>query len=85
MVTASLCHDSSLACLWAKKFDFEVQLFFQFLLIDNFKVMMMEVNNLRLVERLDYALSVQLVERLEEGEKINSKEKVRLKEENLSG
>ena len=41
------------------------------LLIDNFEEMMMEVKNLRLVERLEYALSAQFVERLEEGGKIN--------------
>ena len=50
------------------------------LLIDNFEEMMMEVKNLRLVERLEYALSAQFVERLEEGGKINSNEKLRLKD-----
>ena len=50
------------------------------LLIDNFEEMMMEVKNLRLVERLEYALSAQFVERLEEGGKINSNKKLRLKD-----
>ena len=40
----------------------------------------MEVRNLRLVEKLEYAMSAQFVERLEEGGKINSNEKLRLKD-----
>ena len=47
-------------------------------MIDNFEEMMMDVKSLRLVERLEYALSAQFVERLEEGGQINLIEKLRL-------
>ena len=40
----------------------------------------MEIKNLRIVERLEYALSAQFVDRLEEGGKINSNKKLRLKD-----
>ena len=49
-------------------------------LIDDFEEMMMEVKSLRLVDRLEYALSAQFVERLKEGGKVNSSEKIRLKD-----
>ena len=49
-------------------------------LIDNFDEMLMEVKTLDLARRLKYALSSQFVDRLEEGGKINSTEKLRLKD-----
>ena len=41
-------------------------------LIDRFDEMVTETKNLRLAERLNYALSLQFVDRLEIGGKINS-------------
>ena len=49
-------------------------------LIDNFDEMLIEVKNLDLAGRLEYALSAQFVDRLEESGKINSTEKLRLKD-----
>ena len=49
-------------------------------LIDNFDEMVMEVETLELARRLKYALSSQFVDRLEESGKINSTEKLRLKD-----
>ena len=49
-------------------------------LIDNFEEMVMEAETLRLARRLKYALSSQFVDRLEESGKINSNEKLRLKD-----
>ena len=42
--------------------------------------MVTETKSLRLAERLDYALSLQFIDRLETGGKINSGEKIRLKD-----
>ena len=47
------------------------------MLIDRFEEMVTETKSLRLAERLDYALSLQLIDRLETGGKINSREKMR--------
>jgi len=49
-------------------------------LIDNFDEMLMEMNNLKIAERLEYAVSAQFVDRLEENGKINATEKLRLKD-----
>merc|ERR1712030_54609 len=49
-------------------------------LIDNFDEMLIEVTNLKLAERLEYAVSAQFVDRLEENGKINATEKLRLKD-----
>ena len=49
-------------------------------LINNFEEMVMEAETLRLARRLKYALSSQFVDRLEESGKINSNEKLRLKD-----
>merc|ERR1712074_14548 len=49
-------------------------------LIDNFDEMLMEMNNLKIAERLEYAVSTQFVDRLEENDKINATEKLRLKD-----
>ena len=48
--------------------------------IDKFEEMMMEIEAVRLVDRLKYALSAQFVDRLEESGKINLNEKLRLKD-----
>ena len=40
----------------------------------------MDVRSLRVMERLEYALSAQFMERLEEGGKVNLSEKIRLKD-----
>ena len=40
----------------------------------------MDIRSLRLMERLEYAISAQFMERLEEGGKVNSSEKIRLKD-----
>merc|ERR1712237_283242 len=49
-------------------------------LIDNFDEMLIEMTNLRLAEILQYAVSAQFVDRLEENGKINATEKLRLKD-----
>merc|ERR1712237_300771 len=49
-------------------------------LIDNFDEMLIEMTNLRIAERLEYAVSAQFVDRLEENGKINATEKLRLKD-----
>merc|ERR1712030_48163 len=49
-------------------------------LIDNFDEMLIEMTNLRLADRLQYAVSAQFVDRLEENGKINATEKLRLKD-----
>ena len=49
-------------------------------LIDRFDEMVTETKNLTLAERLNYALSLQFVDRLDTGGKINSGEKIRLKD-----
>merc|ERR1712030_10354 len=49
-------------------------------LIDNLDEMLIEMTNLRLAERLEYAVSAQFVDRLEENGKINATEKLRLKD-----
>ena len=49
-------------------------------LIDRFEEMVTETETVRLAERLRYALSSQFIERLEEGGKINSGERIRLKD-----
>merc|ERR1711984_24105 len=49
-------------------------------LIDNFDKMLIEVETLNLSGRLKYAISAQFVDRLEEGGKINTTEKLRLKD-----
>merc|ERR1712030_146547 len=45
-------------------------------LIDNFDEMLIEFKNLDLAGRLEYAVSAQFVDRLEEGGKINTTEKL---------
>merc|ERR1712030_240225 len=50
------------------------------ILIDNFDEMLIEMTNLRLAARLEYAVSAQFVDRLEENGKINATEKLRLKD-----
>ena len=49
-------------------------------LIDNFDEMLIEIKTLDLARRLEYAVSAQFVDRLEEGGKINTTEKLRLKD-----
>ena len=49
-------------------------------LIDRFKEVVTDMETLRLAERLKYALSLQFIERLEASSKINSGERVRLKD-----
>ena len=49
-------------------------------LIDRFEEMVTETETLKLAERLKYALSLQFIERLEDGGKINSGERIRLKD-----
>ena len=49
-------------------------------LIDEFEEMVMDIRSLGLVEQLEYAVSAQFVERLEEGGKVNSGERIRLKD-----
>ena len=49
-------------------------------LIDNFDEMLIEFKNLDMARRMEYALSAQFVDRLEEGGKINITEKLRLKD-----
>ena len=49
-------------------------------LIDDFDEMLIEITNLNLEGRLQYAVSAQFVERLEENGKINATEKLRLKD-----
>ena len=49
-------------------------------LIDRFEEMVTDAETLRLAERLRYALSSQFISRLEEGGKINSNEKLRIKD-----
>ena len=49
-------------------------------LIDNFDEMLIEMENLNLAGRLQYAVSAQFVDRLEENGKINATEKLRLKD-----
>jgi hypothetical protein len=49
-------------------------------LINNFEEMVTETKKLKLAENLEYALGLQFVERLEAGGKINSGEKMRLKD-----
>jgi len=49
-------------------------------LIDNFDEMLIEIKTLDLARRLEYAVSAQFVDRLEEGGKINTMEKLRLKD-----
>ena len=49
-------------------------------LIDNFDEMLIEMTNLNLAGRLEYAVSAQFVDRLEENGKINATEKLRLKD-----
>ena len=49
-------------------------------LIDDFEEMVTETRTLRLNERLEYALSSQFIDRLEKGGKINSGERLRLKD-----
>ena len=49
-------------------------------LIDRFEEMVTDTETLRLAERLRYALSSQFINRLEEGGKINSNEKLRLQD-----
>ena len=49
-------------------------------LIDNFDEMLIEMNNLKLADRLQYAVSAQFVDRLEENGKINATEKLRKKD-----
>ena len=49
-------------------------------LIDRLKEGVTEIEAVRLVDRLKYALSAQFVDRLEESGKINSNEKLRLKD-----
>merc|ERR1711984_21943 len=49
-------------------------------LIDNFDEMLIEVETLDMARRLKYALSAQFVDRLEDGGKINTTEKLRLKD-----
>merc|ERR1712105_88144 len=48
--------------------------------IDNFDEMLIEIKNLRLAARLEYAVSAQFVDRLAENGKINATEKLRLKD-----
>ena len=50
------------------------------LLIDRFEEMVTEIDAVRLVDRLRYALSAQFVDRLEESGKINSNDKLRMKD-----
>ena len=50
------------------------------ILLDDFEEMVTEVESVRLADRLRYALSSQFIERLEAGGKINSGEKLRLKD-----
>ena len=50
------------------------------MLIDRFEEMVTEIEAVKLVDRLKYALSAQFVDRLEESGKINSNEKLRLKD-----
>ena len=49
-------------------------------LIDRFEEMVTETETLRIAERLKYALSSQFIDRLEDGGKINSGERIRLKD-----
>merc|ERR1712074_162172 len=49
-------------------------------LIDNLDEMLIEMENLNLADRLQYAVSAQFVDRLEENGKINATEKLRLKD-----
>ena len=49
-------------------------------LIDRFEEMVTETETLKLAERLKYALSLQFIERLEDSGKINSGERIRLKD-----
>ena len=49
-------------------------------LIDNFDEMLIEIKTLDLARRLEYAVSAQFVDRLEENGKINTMEKLRLKD-----
>ena len=49
-------------------------------LIDRFEEMVTEMENLKLAKRIKHALSLQFIERLEDGGKINSGERIRLKD-----
>ena len=49
-------------------------------LLDKFEEMVAETETLKLAERLGFALSLQLIDRLEIGGKIDSGEKMRLKD-----
>ena len=50
------------------------------MLINRFEEMVTEIESVRLVDRLKYALSAQFVDRLEESGKINFNEMLRLKD-----
>ena len=48
--------------------------------IDKFEEMVIEIENVRLAENIEYAVSLQFLERLEKCEDINAVEKMKLKD-----